>query len=110
MGKCDAMVFALLFCLGLSACSMASLDQYGSQVTVLKNPPQNCEAISGIFLGRGPAEQYAMNNLRNIVGEKGGTHVVITGGTQMMQGFLPVGGNSLTIKGLGYKCFAAAGG
>jgi len=89
---------------------MDSLDQYGSQVTVLETPPQNCEEIPGVFLGRGPAEKYAMNNLRNIVGEKGGTHVVVTGGTQMMRGFLPEGGNSRAIRGLGYKCGAAAGG
>ena len=50
------------------------------------------------------ARDYALNNLRNQVGANGATHVVVTDETQLMQGIFPVGGNSLTLTGLGYKC------
>ena len=73
---------------------------------MVQNPDENCKYL-GSFYGRSHAPEYAINNLRNIVGSKGGTHVVLTNASQLTQGQiieLPVGGNSLTINGLGYIC------
>ena len=42
--------------------------------------------------------------IKDVDGRNGGTHVVITDETRLMQGLLPVGGNSLTLNGLGYRC------
>lgn len=89
----------------LSAClgSLAELDERGRAVTVIPAPMPGCAHVSSSY-GRGYFREYALNNLRNSVGAKGATHVVITDETQLMQGFVPVGGNSLTIQGIGYKC------
>jgi hypothetical protein len=88
----------------LAACgSLAELDEHGRAVTVVPTPLPGCVFVSSSY-GRSHAREYALNNLRNHVGANGATHVVITDETQLMQGFLPVGGNSLTLTGLGYKC------
>jgi hypothetical protein len=91
----------------LAACgSLAELDERGRTVAVIPAPLPGCVFVSSSY-GRSHAREYALNNLRNHVGANGATHVVITDETQLMQGFLPVGGNSLTLTGLGYKCPAA---
>ena len=88
----------------LAACgSLAELDERGRAVTVIPQPLPGCVFVSSSY-GRSHAREYALNNLRNQVGSSGATHVVVTDETQLMQGFLPVGGNSLTLTGLGYKC------
>jgi hypothetical protein len=89
----------------LAACagSLAELDERGRAVTVIPAPLPGCVFVSSSY-GRSHAREYALNNLRNHVGANGATHVVITDETQLMQGLLPVGGNSLTLNGLGYKC------
>jgi len=88
----------------LAACgSIADLDERGRTVTVVPAPLPGCVFVSSSY-GRSHAREYALNNLRNQVGANGATHVVVTDEAQLMQGFLPVGGNSLTLTGLGYKC------
>jgi hypothetical protein len=88
----------------LAGCgSLAELDDRGRAVTVIPAPLPGCIFVSSSY-GRSHAREYALNNLRNQVGANGATHVVVTDETQLMQGFLPVGGNSLTLTGLGYKC------
>jgi hypothetical protein len=86
----------------LAAC-VGSLAERGRAVTVIPTPMPSCTFVSTSY-GRGFFAEYALNNLRNQVGANGATHVVITDETQLMQGFVPVGGNSLTIRGIGYKC------
>ncbi len=87
--------------------STAALDAAGQAVKVVEQPGENCKHV-GTFYGRSHAPKYAINNLRNIVGENGGTHVAITNAEQLTQGLplleFPVGGNSLTISGVGYQC------
>ena len=83
--------------------SLAELDERGRAVTVIPAPLPGCTHVSTSY-GRGYFREYALNNLRNQVGSNGATHVVITNETQLVQGFVPVGGNSLTIQGIGYKC------
>jgi len=88
----------------LAACgSLAELDDRGRAVAVVPAPLPGCVFVNSSY-GRSHAREYALNNLRNQVGASGATHVVVTDETQLMQGFLPVGGNSLTLTGLGYKC------
>ena len=92
----------------LAACgSLAELDERGRAVTVIPAPLPGCVFVTSSY-GRSHARDYALNNLRNHVGANGATHVVITDETQLMQGLLPVGGNSLTLTGLGYKCPAVS--
>src|SRR5262245_32273409 len=98
-----AMTTALAACVG----SLAELDERGRNVAVIPAPLPGCTYVSSSY-GRRYFQEYALNNLRNQVGSSGATHVVITDATQLMQGFLPVGGNSLTIHGIGYKCPAGA--
>ena len=97
-----SLFIALLLC-GLTACgSMASLNQYGEQVFIVDEEPLNqCEEI-GKFLGRGGLQKYALNNLRNIVGERGGNRVYIRR-AEVIGGLL-VGGNDHTVYGTGFKC------
>lgn len=95
--------FCLLILAALSGCSLAKLNAYGAKVHVVEAPPQNCEH-TGVFYGAGPTETIAMNNLRNVTGEQGSTHVVLSGGTVAMNGIIPAGGNSTRIRGLAYKC------
>jgi hypothetical protein len=88
----------------LAACgSLAELDERGRAVTVIPQPLPGCVFVSSSY-GRSHAREYALNNLRNQAGANGATHVVVTDETQLMQGIFPVGGNSLTVTGLGYKC------
>src|SRR5215468_8922728 len=88
----------------LAGCgSLADLDERGRAVTVIPAPLPGCVFVSSSY-GRSHAREYALNNLRNQVGANGATHVVVTDETQLMQGFFPVLGNSLTLTGLGYKC------
>jgi hypothetical protein len=89
--------------LAAGACSTAPLDERGSGVTVIERPAADCSYVGTAF-GRGFAESYAMNNLRNAVGSQGGTHVVVTNTSRMTQGPLPVSGDSLTVNGIGYRC------
>jgi len=93
----------LLFAAGLSACSMPPLDAAGSRVAVVDKPPAGCQYVTTAY-GRSFTHEYALNNLRNQVGSSGATHVVITDSSQLMQGPLPVGGNSLTLNGIAYRC------
>src|SRR5262245_59879044 len=105
--KCAAGGLAVAI-LMLAACgSLADLDERGRAVTVVPAPLPGCVFVSSSY-GRSHAREYALNNLRNQVGAHGATHVVVTDESQLMQGFLPVGGNSLTLTGLGYKCPAAS--
>ena len=83
--------------------SLAELDERGRAVAVIPAPIPGCTHVGSSY-GRGYFREYALNNLRNQVGSHGATHVVITNETQLMQGFVPVGGNSLTIQGIGYNC------
>ena len=88
----------------LAGCgSLADLDERGRAVTVIPAPLPGCVFVSSSY-GRSHAREYALNNLRNQAGSDGATHVVVTDETQLMQGFFPVLGNSLTLTGLGYKC------
>lgn len=87
----------------LGACSMAPLDKLGHQVVVLEKPYAGCKYVTTVY-GRSYFEEYALNNVRNRVGLRGGTHVVITAKTR-----LNAGGNSLTLHGLGYRCPARPG-
>jgi len=106
LAKRTATLFALVAgAATLAACvgSLAELDERGRNVAVIPAPMPGCIFVSTSY-GRGYFRDYALNNLRNQAGSNGASHVVITDETQLVQGFLPVGGNSLTIQGIGYKC------
>jgi hypothetical protein len=95
---------SLLLCaLCACACSMAPLDMGGAKVTVIEKPWEGCEYVTTGY-GRSFFEEYAMNNLRNVMGEAGATHVVVTAESQVGGPVIPAGGNSLTLRGIGYKC------
>ena len=93
----------------LAACvgSLTALDDRGRGVAVIAAPMPGCTFVAG-SAGHGYFREYALNELRNRVGAGGASHLVVTDETQMMQGFLPVGGDSLTIKGIGYRCPVSA--
>ncbi len=95
--------FAILTALSASACSMAALDAGGAKVTVIDQPYAGCEYVTGAY-GRSFFEENAMNNLRNAVASAGATHLVVTAETQLGGPVVPVAGNSLTVRGIGYKC------
>lgn len=84
---------------------MSALNEQGSGVKVIEQPGPGCAYIGTAF-GRSFSEEFAMNGLRNAVGSQGGTHVVVTSSSRLMQGPLPVSGDSLTINGIGYRCAA----
>lgn len=99
---------AILSLLFLSACgSTASLNEQGAQVQVVQNEPVHCEDL-GTFYGSGTGPEYALNNLRNIVGETGGDHLYVTRGEELVRAPLSntvmVLGNDHTIYGRGFKC------
>jgi hypothetical protein len=82
---------------------MAQLDAHGSKVAVIDKPYEGCEYVATAY-GRSFFEENATNNLRNAVGEAGATHIVVTAETQLGGPIVPVAGNSLTVRGIGYKC------
>ena len=93
----------LLCALSAGACSMAPLDAGGAKVTLIDKPWEGCDYVTTGY-GASFFEEYAMNNLRNVMAEAGATHVVVTAETQVGGPVLPAGGNSLTLRGIGYKC------
>jgi hypothetical protein len=96
-------VLLLLGTLSAGACSIAQLDARGAKVAVIDKPYEGCEYVAAGY-GRSFFEENAMNNLRNAAGEAGATHVVVTAETQLGGPIVPVAGNSLTVRGIGYKC------
>jgi hypothetical protein len=93
----------LLVTLVAGACSMASLDQGGAKIVVIDRPYEACEYVATAY-GRSFFEENAMNNLRNKVAEAGATHLVVTAETQVGGPILPIAGDSLTVRGIGYRC------
>jgi len=89
----------------LTGCgSTASLDTHGKNVSIVKIEPLQCKEL-GRFYGRGTAEKYAMNNLLNVVGKNGGTHVYVSRVTDVDGvGSTFVVGNDHTAHGIGFKC------
>jgi len=92
--------FAPLF---LGACSMAPLDKLGHQVAVIDKPYAGCEYVTTVY-SHSFLEETALNNMRNRVGLRGGTHVVITAKIQPGGSILPTPGISQTLHGIGYRC------
>lgn len=102
---------AAMLSIPVAACagSMAPLEE-GAQVTVIEKPMPGCTYVMTAN-GRSHAPSYALNNLRNYLARAGATHVVVINTERLVQGGLvevPVGGNSLTISGIGYRCGGAA--
>ena len=93
----------LLVTLVSGACSMAPLDQGGAKIVVIDRPYEACEYVATAY-GRSFFEENAMNNLRNKLAEAGATHLVLTAETQVTGPILPVAGDSLTVRGIGYRC------
>ena len=87
----------------LGACSMASLDKLGHRVTVIEKPYAGCEYVTTVY-SRSNFEESALNNMRNRVGLRGGTHVVITAKTQFGRSLVTLPGTSQTLHGIGYRC------
>ena len=85
------------------ACSMAPLDQGGAKIVVIDRPYEACEYVATAY-GRSFFEENAMNNLRNKVAEAGATHLVVTAETRVGGPILPSAGDSLTVRGIGYRC------
>jgi len=98
-------LFALISVLSLSGCgSTASLDSHGKNVRIVKKEPLECKEL-GRFYGSGTATKYAMNNLLNIVGKNGGTHVYVSRVSDVDGvGATFVVGNDHTAYGIGFKC------
>ena len=93
----------LLVNLVAGACSMAPLDPGSAKIVVIDKPYEACEHVATAY-GRSFFEENAMNNLRNKVAEAGATHLVLTAETQVTGPILPVAGDSLTVRGIGYRC------
>ena len=93
----------LLVTLVSDACSMAPLDQGGAKIVVIDRPYETCEYVATAY-GRSFFEENAMNNLRNKVAEAGATHLVVTAETRVAGPILPSAGDSLTVRGIGYRC------
>ena len=93
----------LLVTLVSGACSMAPLDQGGAKIVVIDSPYEACEYVATAY-GRSFFEENAMNNLRNKVAEAGATHLVVTAETRVGGPILPSAGDSLTVRGIGYRC------
>jgi hypothetical protein len=93
----------LFVALTAGACSMAQLDRGGAKIVVIDKPYETCEYVATAY-GRSFFEENAMNNLRNKVAEAGATHLVLTAETQVTGLILPVAGDSLTVRGIGYRC------
>ena len=93
----------LLVTLVSGACSMAPLDQGGAKIVVIDRPYEACEYVATAY-GRSFFEENAMNNLRNKVAEAGATHLVVTAETRVAGPLLPSAGDSLTVRGIGYRC------
>lgn len=93
----------ILVTLLAGACSMAPLDQGGAKIVVIDRPYEACEYVATAY-GRSYFEENAMNNLRNKVAEAGATHLVVTAETRVGGPILPTAGDSLTVRGIGYKC------
>ncbi|MBS2018269.1 MAG: DUF4156 domain-containing protein [Deltaproteobacteria bacterium] len=82
-----ALLVSVFVSLGSVACNTEDLDDAGARVVASRNAPDaNCRSI-GTFTGRGGGSfgggfvsndslmQYALNDLRNEVGEAGGNYV-----------------------------------
>jgi len=82
---------------------MAPLDQGGAKIVVIDRPYEACEYVATAY-GRSFFEENAMNNLRNKVAEAGATHLVVTAETRVGGPILPSTGDSLTVRGIGYRC------
>ena len=85
------------------ACSMAPLDQGGAKIVVIDRPYEACEYVATVY-GRSFFEENAMNSLRNKAAEAGATHLVVTAETRVGGPILPSAGDSLTVRGIGYRC------
>jgi len=101
-------VFSLLIALMISGCgSTAALNKHGNQVAIVETEPVECEDL-GTFYGSGTEPKYALNNLRNVVGEYGGNSVFLTRGEVVTRAPLSntvmVMGNDNTIYGRGFRC------
>ena len=102
--RCARDTLLLLFAaLTAGACSMAQLDRGGAKIVVIDKPYEACEYMATAY-GRSFFEENAMNNLRNKLAEAGATHLVLTAETQVTGPILPVTGDSLTVRGIGYRC------
>lgn len=91
----------------LAACgSTAALNRQGAQVKVVKQEPLECEDL-GTFYGAGTEQEYAFNNLLNVVGESGGNRVyLLRADVAKLKGLIdgPVFGNDNRIFGRGFRC------
>lgn len=87
--------------------STAALDRHGQGVAIVKAEPVECEDL-GTFYGSGGEQEYALNNLRNIVGEYGGNRLYLTRAEELVRAPLSntvmVLGNDNTIYGRGFRC------
>jgi hypothetical protein len=86
--------------------TMANVNEMGRKVTIIDAPYPGCVfVVSGH--GNGPDDQNALNNLQNMVGEKGATHLVLTGGTELAGQKivpLPLRDNGTSVHGFAYRC------
>ena len=98
----------ILVILLLTACgSTAKLSNDGQRVAIVKKEPLHCKEL-GRYYGAGTQQKYALNNLRNIVGEKGGNYVYIVNATEIRgKGSTFVVGNDHRIDGYGFRCKTA---
>lgn len=101
-------IVALTSLVVLSACgSTAALSAHGNRVQVVESEPVHCRDM-GTFFGRGSAPQYALNNLRNVVGEEGGNRVYLTRAEELVRApfsnTITVLGNDHTVYGRGFDC------
>lgn len=88
--------------LALAGCgSVANINTQGSFVRVVYEKPSGCKAL-GEFYGRGATEEYAMNNLKNIIGESGGNYLMPTHRDEIRTTF--VIGHAYSAYGLGFHC------
>lgn len=88
--------------LALAGCgSAAGINTQGSLVRVVYEKPSGCKAL-GEFYGRGATAEYAMNNLKNVIGESGGNYLMPTRRDEIRTTF--VIGHAYSAYGFGFYC------
>lgn len=99
------LIIILLLTSAIVACgSRAKLSQQGERVTIVEKEPLQCKEL-GKFFGAGTQFKYALNNLKNIVGERGGNYVYIVNAQRIRgKGTTFVVGNDNSVYGYGFKC------